>query len=207
MSIEVLPSWIGRAWRTEQGDRIDVRGAVRGASLIRVRSQGLDVGLALDYAGETVGAPCSSSPSTSVPSSSRRPPLPLMRPGGSSMTCRPAVAAGGDAKVDVAGRIGNAQVCSSLGRKGLSAGRIIVRGSAEHLAREGTFMGEHILTTPRGLALQINAFDFPVWGMLEKPARTAVAQLFNTQPPLLATELQDRLITEAGRARIAGASA
>jgi oxepin-CoA hydrolase/3-oxo-5,6-dehydrosuberyl-CoA semialdehyde dehydrogenase len=94
-----------------------------------------------------------------------------------------------------------------LGRKGLSAGRIIVRGSAEHLAREGTFMGEHILTTPRGLALQINAFDFPVWSMLEKPARTAVAQLYNTQPPLLATELQDRLITEAGRARIAGASA
>ena len=68
-------------------------------------------------------------------------------------------------------------------------------------------MGEHILTTPPGLALQINAFDFPVWGMLEKPARTAVAQLYNTQPPLPATELQDRLITEAGRARIAGASA
>ena len=57
MSIEVLPSWIGRAWRTEQGDRIDVRGSVRGASLTRVSSQGLDVGLALDYAGETVGAP------------------------------------------------------------------------------------------------------------------------------------------------------
>lgn len=73
-----------------------------------------------------------------------------------------------DSLIDVDGGIGVLFAYGSKGRRELPNTTVLVDGSAEKLGRRGHFVGQHIYTPRRGIALQINAFNFPVWGMLEK---------------------------------------
>ncbi|GAA1002989.1 hypothetical protein Aple_002260 [Acrocarpospora pleiomorpha] len=82
-----------------------------------------------------------------------------------------------DAQVDVDGGIGTALVYVSLARNGLPDHTLIAEDDPVPLGKGGTFAGRHVLTTPRGVSLQINAFNFPVWGMLEKLAPALLAGL------------------------------
>ena len=80
-----------------------------------------------------------------------------------------------DSLVDVDGGIGVLFSYSGKGRRELPNSRVLVDGPAERLGRGGQFVGQHIHTSRRGVALQINAFNFPVWGMLEKFAPAFLA--------------------------------
>ncbi len=73
-----------------------------------------------------------------------------------------------DSLVDVDGGIGVLFTYASKGRRELPNTTVLLDGPAEKLGRRGHFVGQHIFAPRRGLALQINAFNFPVWGMLEK---------------------------------------
>jgi oxepin-CoA hydrolase/3-oxo-5,6-dehydrosuberyl-CoA semialdehyde dehydrogenase len=73
-----------------------------------------------------------------------------------------------DSLVDVDGGIGVLFTYGSKGRRELPNTTVLVDGPTEKLGRGGQFIGQHIYTPRRGIALQINAFNFPVWGMLEK---------------------------------------
>jgi len=75
-----------------------------------------------------------------------------------------------DSWIDIEGGIGNLFIMSSLGRRNLPDKKFIVDGQLEQLSKNGTFKGLHLLTTKKGVALHINAFNFPIWGMLEKLA-------------------------------------
>ena len=75
-----------------------------------------------------------------------------------------------DGKVDIDGGIGTMLVFASKGRRELPDGHVYVDGDVETLGRGGQFLGQHIATPLRGVAVHINAFNFPVWGMLEKLA-------------------------------------
>ena len=77
-------------------------------------------------------------------------------------------ATGRDSLVDVDGGIGVLFTYGSKGRRELPNSTVLVDGAVEKLGRGGHFVGQHIYTPRRGIALQINAFNFPVWGMLEK---------------------------------------
>ena len=77
----------------------------------------------------------------------------------------------GDSKFDVDGGIGVLLAYASKGRRELPNDTVYVDGALEPLGRGGTFVGQHIATPLRGVAVQINAFNFPVWGPLEKLAR------------------------------------
>ncbi len=81
----------------------------------------------------------------------------------------------GDHKIDIDGGIGTMFVFASKGRREMPDGQVYVDGNLEQLSRNGTFMGLHICTPLRGVAVHINAFNFPVWGMLEKLAPTLLA--------------------------------
>jgi oxepin-CoA hydrolase/3-oxo-5,6-dehydrosuberyl-CoA semialdehyde dehydrogenase len=48
---------------------------------------------------------------------------------------------------------------------------VLLDGPTELLGRRGSFVGRHLMTPLRGAAVQVNAYNFPVWGMLEKFAR------------------------------------
>ena len=76
---------------------------------------------------------------------------------------------------DVDGGIGTLFTFSSKGRRELPNANVVVDGAVEQLSRDGSFLGEHIYTRMPGVAVQINAFNFPVWGMLEKLAPAFIA--------------------------------
>lgn len=75
-----------------------------------------------------------------------------------------------DSWIDIEGGIGAMFVLSSKARRELSDLPYHVEGSHERLSKKGTFVGQHICVPFHGLGLHINAFNFPVWGMLEKLA-------------------------------------
>ncbi len=78
-----------------------------------------------------------------------------------------------DAAFDIEGGIGALFVYASKA-KGLSDTHILVDGAREAISK-GNFAGQHILTPLTGVAVHINAYNFPVWGMLEKLAPTLLA--------------------------------
>ncbi|NLT26129.1 MAG: phenylacetic acid degradation bifunctional protein PaaZ [Microbacteriaceae bacterium] len=77
--------------------------------------------------------------------------------------------------IDVDGGIGVLFTFSSKGRRELPNSNVIPDGPVEVLAKDGSFMGEHVYTRIPGVTVQINAFNFPVWGMLEKFAPAFIA--------------------------------
>ncbi len=75
----------------------------------------------------------------------------------------------GDSWIDIEGGIGNVFSNASL-RRQFPNTPWYVDGDAVGLSKEGTFVGHHIMVPREGVAVHINAFNFPVWGMLEKAA-------------------------------------
>ncbi len=74
-----------------------------------------------------------------------------------------------DSWIDIDGGIGTLFAYASL-RKQFPNTPFHVDGELARLSREGTFIGHHIMVPKRGVAVHINAFNFPIWGMLEKCA-------------------------------------
>jgi oxepin-CoA hydrolase / 3-oxo-5,6-dehydrosuberyl-CoA semialdehyde dehydrogenase len=79
-----------------------------------------------------------------------------------------------DSWIDIDGGIGNLFAYSSL-RRQFPNEPFYVDGEMAKLSKQGTFVGHHIMVPREGLALHINAFNFPVWGMLEKIAVNLLA--------------------------------
>ena len=74
-----------------------------------------------------------------------------------------------DSWVDIEGGIGNLFSYASLRRK-FPDESFCIDGESHNLSKHNSFMGQHILVPKEGVAIHINAFNFPVWGMLEKVA-------------------------------------
>lgn len=79
-----------------------------------------------------------------------------------------------DSWVDIEGGIGNLFANASLRRK-FPDDPFCIDGESHNLSKHNTFMGTHILVPKEGVAIHINAFNFPVWGMLEKIAVNLLA--------------------------------
>jgi oxepin-CoA hydrolase/3-oxo-5,6-dehydrosuberyl-CoA semialdehyde dehydrogenase len=80
-----------------------------------------------------------------------------------------------DSWVDIEGGIGTFFAYASRGRREMPNERFYLDGPTEVLSKGGTFVGRHICVPLEGVAVHINAFNFPVWGMLEKLAPTLLA--------------------------------
>ncbi len=79
-----------------------------------------------------------------------------------------------DSWIDIEGGIGNLFANASLRRK-FPDEPFCLDGEAHNLSKNNTFMGTHILVPKEGVAIHINAYNFPVWGMLEKIAVNLLA--------------------------------
>ncbi|MEY9534645.1 phenylacetic acid degradation bifunctional protein PaaZ [Sinorhizobium fredii] len=97
-----------------------------------------------------------------------------------------------DSWVDIDGGIGTLLSYASKGRRELPNTRVLVDGDVETLARDGTFAARHILSPLQGVAVHINAFNFPCWGMLEKLAPTLLAGM----PAIVKPASQTAYLTE-----------
>ena len=107
-----------------------------------------------------------------------------------------------DHMIDVDGGIGTMMVIASKGRREMPNGQVYVDGQVEQLSRSGQFVGQHICTPKLGVSLHINAFNFPVWGMLEKMAPALLAGMPVIVKPATATcqvtELAFNIIVASG---------
>ncbi|MGK3948388.1 phenylacetic acid degradation bifunctional protein PaaZ [Microbacterium sp. K2] len=107
-----------------------------------------------------------------------------------------------DSWVDIDGGIGVLFSYSGKGRRELPNSRVHVDGPVEPLSKDGSFLGRHVYTTLPGVAVQINAFNFPVWGSLEKFAPAFLAGMPTLVKPATPTgylaEAMVRTLVESG---------
>lgn len=107
-----------------------------------------------------------------------------------------------DNLVDIDGGIGTLFAYASRGRRELPSERFVVEGEVETLSKAGGFVGVHILSPLHGVAVHINAYNFPCWGLLEKLAPAILAGMPVIAKPATATayvaEAVARLIVETG---------
>jgi oxepin-CoA hydrolase/3-oxo-5,6-dehydrosuberyl-CoA semialdehyde dehydrogenase len=100
-----------------------------------------------------------------------------------------------DSWVDIEGGIGNLFANASL-RRQFPDLPYYIDGDAVKLSKEGTFIGHHICTPKRGVAIHINAFNFPVWGMLEKIAVNLLAGVPAIVKPATATSFLTEVVVK-----------
>ena len=107
-----------------------------------------------------------------------------------------------DGWVDIEGGIGTMLTFASKGRRELPNTRVLTDGDVELLSKDNSFSAQHIYTPLQGVAVHINAFNFPIWGMLEKISPTLLAGVPCVVKPAsqtaYLTELMVRRIVETG---------
>ncbi|UZZ09524.1 phenylacetic acid degradation bifunctional protein PaaZ [Ectopseudomonas mendocina] len=107
-----------------------------------------------------------------------------------------------DSWIDIEGGAGTLFAYASIGARELPSGNVVHEGPAIPLGKTGKFAGSHILVPRGGLAVHINAFNFPIWGMLEKFAPSFLAGMPCIIKPATATsyitEAAVRLLHESG---------
>jgi oxepin-CoA hydrolase / 3-oxo-5,6-dehydrosuberyl-CoA semialdehyde dehydrogenase len=172
----VLRSYVSGAWVDPADEGRPVLDAVTGEEVARVSSTGVDFGAALDY-GRDAGGPALREltfhqraglvKSLGLLLREHRQELyALSARTGATLT---------DSKFDIDGGIGVLLSYASKAKRELPNDTMLAEGPVEPLGKGGTFVGQHILTPLRGVAVQINAFNFPVWGPLEKFAPAFIA--------------------------------
>jgi oxepin-CoA hydrolase/3-oxo-5,6-dehydrosuberyl-CoA semialdehyde dehydrogenase len=172
----VLRSYVSGAWTGPADGGRPVLDAVTGEEVARVSSDGIDLGAALAY-GRGTGGPALRALTFHQRAGLLKSLGQLLRehrPELYALSARTGATLA-DARFDVDGGIGVLLSYASRARRELPNDTILPEGSAEPLGRGGTFAGQHVLTSRLGVAVQVNAFNFPVWGPLEKFAPAFIA--------------------------------
>ncbi|MEO5920403.1 MAG: phenylacetic acid degradation bifunctional protein PaaZ [Pseudolysinimonas sp.] len=178
MTTPILPSYVRGDWWTPADDAATtvVRDASTGEPVVRVSADGLDLGGALEYARTVGQASLGALTFHQRAVLLKRFALILTQHKDSLYAISSHTGATtNDSWVDIDGGIGVLFTYSSKGRRELPNAKVYVDGPAESLSKDGSFLGQHIYTRLPGVAVQINAFNFPVWGSLEKFAPAFLA--------------------------------
>lgn len=201
----MLQSYISDAWWSpaESVSGVEVLDASTGQPVALVSSEGLDLGVMLEHA-RTVGQQHLAQltfhqravllKQLAVALTERKQELYEL----SYMTG----ATKADSWVDIDGGIGVLFTYSGKGRRELPNSTVQLDGPLEVLSKDGSFLGRHIRTTLPGVAIQINAFNFPVWGALEKFAPAFLAGMPSVIKPATpgsyVAEHMVRIMVESG---------
>ena len=171
----VLRSYVSGRW-TAPPDGRPVRDAVTGEEITRISSEGIDLAAALDY-GRRVGGPALRALTFHERAALAKAVGGMLRDHRDELYALSARTGAtlGDSKFDVDGGIGVLLSYASKARRELPNDTVYTEGAVEPLGRGGQFAGQHILTPRLGVAVQVNAFNFPVWGPLEKMAPALIA--------------------------------
>ena len=188
-----LRSYVGGAWRTADDEGMPLRDAVTGAEIARVSSAGIDMAAALDH-GRRVGGPALRELTFHERAALLKTLASYLREHRGELYESSALtgATPGDSTLDVDGGIGVLFSYASKGKRELPNDTVYVEGDVEPLSKGGSFAGQHVATPLRGVAVQINAFNFPVWGPLEKLAPAFLAGV----PSLVKPASQTAYLTE-----------
>jgi oxepin-CoA hydrolase / 3-oxo-5,6-dehydrosuberyl-CoA semialdehyde dehydrogenase len=174
--VTALRSYVGGAWIEPADEGRPVLDAVTGDEVARVSSAGIDFAAALGY-GRTVGGPALRELTFHQRAALLKSLGLLLREHRQELYALSARTGAtlADSRFDIDGGIGVLLSYASKARRELPNETFLAEGQVEPLGKGGTFVGQHILTPLRGVAVQINAFNFPVWGPLEKFAPAFIA--------------------------------
>jgi oxepin-CoA hydrolase / 3-oxo-5,6-dehydrosuberyl-CoA semialdehyde dehydrogenase len=200
---DLLESYVTGKWIAPEGEDAALINAVTGDEVARFSSATLETESVIAY-GRAVGGPALRALTFHQRASA-------LKALGKLLMSRkdefyPLSAATGattrDSAIDIDGGIGTLLSYASKGTRELPNDTVYLDGSTESLSRGGTFVGQHIYTSRPGVAVQINAFNFPVWGMLEKLAPAFLAGVPSIIKPAhqtaYLTELIFRAIIDSG---------
>ncbi len=171
-----LESFIRGQWAAPGQNLIDIRSAVTGEVVAEASGGGLDMGEILRHARTIGGA--------NLRKLTFHQRADLLKKLAQYLTERKdelyrlsfqTGATRTDNLIDVDGGIGTLFVYAGKGRRELPNATFLIDGAVEPLGKTGTFAGQHIVTSLQGVAVHINAFNFPCWGLLEKFAPALLA--------------------------------
>jgi oxepin-CoA hydrolase / 3-oxo-5,6-dehydrosuberyl-CoA semialdehyde dehydrogenase len=198
-----LESYAAGKWRTGTGAGSALRDATTGEVVARASTEGLDTGAMLGWARD-VGGP-------NLRRLTFHERAALLKALAQDLMAHkeefyPVSFATGatrnDSWIDIDGGISTLFVYASKGRRELPDGHVYLDGGVEALSKAGTFVGQHVCVPLEGAAVHINAFNFPVWGMLEKLAPTLLAGV----PAIVKPATQTAYLTERVFRRILAAA-
>ncbi|MFC0241427.1 phenylacetic acid degradation bifunctional protein PaaZ [Rhodopseudomonas telluris] len=183
-----LQSFARDTWVTPAQGLVDIPSAIDGRVVARASSAGLDFAALVRHAREVGG------PALRAMSFHQR--ADRLKALGAYLTERKeqlyALAADTGANrrdnaIDIDGGLVTLAAFASRGRRELPDSNFITEGEVEALSKRGSFVGQHILTPLHGVAVHINAFNFPCWGLLEKLAPALLAGVPVIAKPATAT--------------------
>src|SRR6476646_3629585 len=204
-----LQSYAQGEWVTGTGRATELLHAVTGEKIAESTSEGLDFKGMLEY-GRRVGGPKLRAMTFHQRARMLKAMAQHLMAGKEELY---QVSAGtgatkADSWIDIEGGIGTFFAYASQGRREFPDETFYVDGSVERLSKGGSFLGRHICVPLEGMAVHINAFNFPCWGMLEKLAPTFLAGMpAIVKPATVTSYLTERMVRRMVSAGILPAGA
>jgi oxepin-CoA hydrolase/3-oxo-5,6-dehydrosuberyl-CoA semialdehyde dehydrogenase len=192
----ILQSYVCGRWIAPTSDLVEIPSAIDGSVVAKTGAGGIDFVAAVAFARKTGGKSLRAltfhqradilKKIATYLSEKKEPLYALAAHTGATRR---------DNMVDIEGGIGTLFAYASRGRRDLPAENFIVEGPNEVLSKGGKFAGTHILTPRAGVAVHINAFNFPVWGPLEKFAPAFLAGIpVITKPATASAYVSEALV-------------
>lgn len=191
-----VENYTGGKWSHGEGEGKALFNAVTGETIATVSSAGIDFAATLDYARK-VGGPVLRK-MTFHERGRMLKALALYLTERKAKYYEVSYQTGAtkiDSWIDIDGGIGNLFAYASL-RKFFPNERYYVDGEMAKLSKTGSFIGHHIMVPREGAAIHINAFNFPVWGMLEKIAVNLLAGMSAIVKPASITSYLTEVVTK-----------
>jgi oxepin-CoA hydrolase/3-oxo-5,6-dehydrosuberyl-CoA semialdehyde dehydrogenase len=190
-----LESYVNGAWRSGAGTGTALRDATTGAVIAHASTEGFDFRSVLEHARSAGG------PALRALTFHER--ATCLKNLAKYLAERKAEfyelsfatgATKNDSMIDIDGGLGTLFVYASKGTRELPNSHVYIDGPVEALSKGGTFVAQHICVPLEGAAVHINAFNFPVWGMLEKLAPTLLAGMPAIVKPATSTSYLTALV-------------
>ena len=176
MSAQILENFVLQKWMKGQSGLVDIQSAVTGETVAQTSSNGIDFKEMADYA-RNVGGPA-------LREMTLHQRAYMVKALGQALSERKEElyalnahtgATRRDGWIDIEGGAMTMFSASSQARRHFPDGHVIIDGDPEQLSKTGSWMGQHVYTSLQGVAVHINAYNFPVWGMLEKLGGALIA--------------------------------
>ncbi len=192
-----LRSFLGGEWRAGAGEQQTLVNPATEEPLARVGNDGVDLAAALDYARRQ-GGPALRALTFAERGALLKATAEALQKARDELL-RLAIANGGntrsDAKFDVDGAIATLHAYAEIGA-GLGAARLLLDGEGLQLGRSPRFHGQHVAVPRHGVAVHVNAFNFPAWGFAEKAAVALLAGMPVLSKPATSSAMVAHRIVE-----------
>ncbi|MFZ6734662.1 phenylacetic acid degradation bifunctional protein PaaZ [Undibacterium sp. Ji42W] len=185
--MKILQSWIAGVWTGAEAQQV-LHSAIDGSAIYASHAEALDFSAALTYARQT-GLKNLLALDFQQRASILRALAKYLNEHKEELYAISSHtgATRSDSWIDIEGGAGTVFAYASIGTNEFPSGNVVHEGPAIPLGKQGHFSGTHILVPRQGVAVHINAFNFPVWGLLEKFAPSFLAGMPCIVKPATAT--------------------